>query len=114
MGSGDARASGEFRAVVVMELGDWAWGVAVDLLEGAGRVAVLAGEDRPFARDEQCYLATVVVSIALSLSSAVCPRSCVGTPTLAVLSSERSGVGTAGNVMQDNRPTRRNRNIAIF
>ena len=48
-----ARASEEFRAVVVKELGDWAWGAAGDLLEGGGRVVVLAGEDRPLARDEQ-------------------------------------------------------------
>src|SRR5215467_2316552 len=52
-GEDDARASEEFRAVVVKELGDWAWGAAGDLLEGAGRVVVLAGEDRPLARDEQ-------------------------------------------------------------
>jgi hypothetical protein len=49
----DARASGEFRAVVVKELGDWARGAAGDLAEGAGRVVVLAGQDRPLARDEQ-------------------------------------------------------------
>src|SRR5271154_5353037 len=52
-GEDDARASGEFRAVFVEELGDWARGAAGDLLEGAGRVVVLAGEDRPLARDEQ-------------------------------------------------------------
>src|SRR5215831_13721942 len=54
-GSGEdyARASDEFRAVVMKELGDWAWGAAGDLLEGSGRVVVLAGEDRPLARDEQ-------------------------------------------------------------
>src|SRR5262249_60408533 len=52
-GEDDARASEEFRAVVVKELGDWAWGAAGDLLEGAGGVVVLAGEDRPLARDEQ-------------------------------------------------------------
>src|SRR5215831_2528525 len=52
-GEDDARASEEFRAVVVKELGDWAWGVAGDLLEGAGGVVVLAGEDCPLARDEQ-------------------------------------------------------------
>ncbi len=45
----DARASDEFRAVVVKELGDWAWGAAGDLLEGAGRVVVLTGENRPLA-----------------------------------------------------------------
>ena len=49
----DARASDEFRAVLVKELSHRARGVAGDLLEGAGRVVVLAGEDRPFARDEQ-------------------------------------------------------------
>jgi hypothetical protein len=37
----------------VEELGDWAWWVAGDLLEGAGGVVVLAGEDCPLARDEQ-------------------------------------------------------------
>ena len=51
-GEGDARASGEFRAIVVKEFGDWAWGAAGDLLEGAGGVVVLAGQDRPLARDE--------------------------------------------------------------
>ena len=52
-GEDDARASEEFRAVLVEELGHRARGVAGDLLEGAGRVVVLAGEDRPLARDEQ-------------------------------------------------------------
>src|ERR1700722_20243976 len=52
-GEDDARASGEFRAVVVKELRDWARGAAGDLLEGAGRVVVLAGQDRPLAGDEQ-------------------------------------------------------------
>ncbi len=47
------RASGEFRAVLAEELGYRARGAAGDLLEGAGRVVVLAGEDRPLARDEQ-------------------------------------------------------------
>ena len=46
-------ASDEFRAVVVKELGHRARRAAGDLLEGAGRVVVLAGEDRPLARDEQ-------------------------------------------------------------
>ena len=49
----DARASGEFRAVLVEELGHRARGAAGDLLEGAGRVVVLAGQDRPLACDEQ-------------------------------------------------------------
>jgi hypothetical protein len=40
-------------AVVVEELGHRARGAAGDLLEGVGRVVVLAGEDRPLARDEQ-------------------------------------------------------------
>src|SRR5271165_1031712 len=53
---GDARASDEFRAVLVQELGHWARGAAGDLLEGAGRVVVLAGEDRPLARDQQLRL----------------------------------------------------------
>jgi hypothetical protein len=35
------------------ELGHRARGAAGDLLEGVGRVVVLAGEDRPLARDEQ-------------------------------------------------------------
>src|SRR5580700_2219327 len=48
-----ARASGEFRAVLMKELGHRARGAAGDLLEGAGRVVVLSGEDRPLARDEQ-------------------------------------------------------------
>jgi hypothetical protein len=38
------------------ELGDWARGAAGDLLEGAGRVVVLAVEDRPLARDAQLSL----------------------------------------------------------
>jgi hypothetical protein len=50
---GDARASGEFRAVLVEELGHRARGAAGDLAEGAGGVVVLAGQDRPLARDEQ-------------------------------------------------------------
>jgi hypothetical protein len=33
-GEDDARASDEFRPVVVEELGDWVWGAAGDLLEG--------------------------------------------------------------------------------
>jgi hypothetical protein len=37
----------------VQELGDGARRPAGDLLEGVGRVVVLAGEDRPLARDEQ-------------------------------------------------------------
>jgi hypothetical protein len=37
----------------VEELGDRSWGAADDLLEGAGGVVVLAGEDRPLVRDEQ-------------------------------------------------------------
>ena len=49
----DARASDEFRAVVVEELGDGAWGAAGDLLEGAGRVVVLAGET-DFAARHYC------------------------------------------------------------
>ena len=49
----DAWASEEFRAVLVKELGHRAWGAAGDLLEDVGRVVVLAGEDRPIARDEQ-------------------------------------------------------------
>src|ERR1700737_2067455 len=49
----DTRASEEFRAVVVKELGEWTWRAASDLLESVGRVVVLAGEDRPLARDEQ-------------------------------------------------------------
>ena len=52
----DTRASAELCAVGVEELGDWAWGAAGDLLEGAGGVVVLAGEDRPLARDEQLSL----------------------------------------------------------
>jgi hypothetical protein len=52
-GEDRARRSVEFRAVVVKELGEWAWRAAGDLLEGVGRVVVLAGEDRPLARDEQ-------------------------------------------------------------
>src|SRR5258705_7785391 len=48
---GDARASGEFRAVLVEELGYRARGAAGDLAEGAGRVVVLAGQDRPLARE---------------------------------------------------------------
>src|ERR1043166_5833156 len=55
-GEGDARASHEFRAVLVKELGHRAWGAAGDLLKGLGRVVVLAGEDRPLARDEQLSL----------------------------------------------------------
>jgi len=35
------------------ELGHRAWRAAGDLLKGVGRVVVLAGEDRPLARDEQ-------------------------------------------------------------
>jgi hypothetical protein len=50
---GDARASGEFRAVLVEELGHRARGAAGDLAEGAGGVVVLVGQDRPLARDEQ-------------------------------------------------------------
>src|SRR5690242_10563198 len=50
---GDSQASGEFRAVLVKEFGHWARGAAGDLLEGAGGVVVLAGQDRPLARDEQ-------------------------------------------------------------
>jgi hypothetical protein len=56
IGCGYARGSEEFCAVLVEELGDWAWGAAGDLLEGAGGVVVLAGEDRPLARDEQLRL----------------------------------------------------------
>jgi len=52
-GGDDARASKESRAVGVKELGDRAWGAAGDLLESAGGVVVLAGEDRPLAGDEQ-------------------------------------------------------------
>ena len=54
LGSGErvARVSGEFRAVLVQELGDGVRRPAGDLLEGVGRVVVLAGEDRPLARDE--------------------------------------------------------------
>jgi hypothetical protein len=37
----------------VKELCDRARGAAGDLLEGVGRVVVLAGEDRPLAGDEQ-------------------------------------------------------------
>src|SRR5689334_7015531 len=47
------RASDELRAVDVKELSNWPWRAAGDLLEGVGRVVVLAGEDRPLARDEQ-------------------------------------------------------------
>ena len=43
----------EFRAVLVKELGQRARGATCDLLEGVGRVVVLAGADRPLARDEQ-------------------------------------------------------------
>jgi len=39
--------------VLVKELGHRARGAAGDLLEGAGGVVVLAGQDRPLARDEQ-------------------------------------------------------------
>ena len=39
--------------MLVKELGHRARGAAGDLLEGVGRVVVLAGEDRPLARDEQ-------------------------------------------------------------
>ena len=39
--------------MLVKELGHRARGVAGDLLEGAGGVVVLAGEDGPLARDEQ-------------------------------------------------------------
>ena len=46
---GDARGSGEFRAVLVEELGHRARGAAGDLAEGAGRVVVLTGQDRPLA-----------------------------------------------------------------
>src|SRR4029077_15715682 len=53
IGWGDARASEEFRAVLAEELGHRARGASGDLLEGAGGVVVLAGEDRPLARDEQ-------------------------------------------------------------
>ena len=47
-GSGEnvARRSDEFRAVLVEELGHRAWRAAGDLVEGVGRVVVLAGEDR--------------------------------------------------------------------
>ena len=45
--------SDEFRTVVVKELGNGPWGAAGDLLEGAGRVVVLAGENGPLTRDEQ-------------------------------------------------------------
>src|SRR4029079_13123230 len=55
-GEGHARASGECGAVVVKELGHRAWGAAGDLLEGVRRVVVLAGEDRPLARDEELCL----------------------------------------------------------
>jgi hypothetical protein len=48
----DARVSDEFRAVLVQEVGDGVRRPAGDLLEGVGRVVVLAGEDRPLARDE--------------------------------------------------------------
>jgi hypothetical protein len=37
----------------VEELGDRARGAAGDLAEGAGRVVVLAGQDRPLPRDKQ-------------------------------------------------------------
>ncbi len=50
---GDARGSGEFRAVLVEELGHRARGAAGDLLKGACGVVVLPGQDRPLARDEQ-------------------------------------------------------------
>jgi len=50
---GDVRASGEVRAVLAEELGYRARGAAGDLGEGAGGVVVLAGQDRPLARDEQ-------------------------------------------------------------
>jgi hypothetical protein len=49
----ETRASDEFRAVVVEELGHRARGAAGDPLEGVGRMVVLASEDRPLARDEQ-------------------------------------------------------------
>jgi hypothetical protein len=39
--------------VLVEELGHRARCAAGDLGEGAGRVVVLAGQDRPLARDEQ-------------------------------------------------------------
>ena len=42
--------------MLVKELRDRARRAAGDLLEGVGRVVVLAGEDRPFARDEQFSL----------------------------------------------------------
>jgi hypothetical protein len=42
----------DFRAVLGQELGDEVRGPAGDLLEGVGRTVVLAGEDRPLARDE--------------------------------------------------------------
>jgi len=53
IGRGDAPALDEFRAVLVKELGHRARGAAGDLLESVSRVLVLAGEDRPLARDEQ-------------------------------------------------------------
>ena len=45
--------TGRILAVLVEVLGQRAREAADDLLEGVGRVVVLAGQDRPLARDEQ-------------------------------------------------------------
>ena len=49
-------ASDELLAVVAKELVNRAWRAARDLAEAAGRAGVLAGEDRPLARDQQLSL----------------------------------------------------------
>jgi hypothetical protein len=51
-----AGASDECRAEFVKELGHGARGAAGNPLKGVGRIVVLAGEDRPLARNEQLSL----------------------------------------------------------
>ena len=72
-GEDDARASGEFRAVLVKELGHRARGAAGDLLEGGGRVVVLAGADRPLARDNPADCGSPLGLITRRERSAISP-----------------------------------------